>query len=140
MSVTDLNNNIGFTNFLKEKGLNLFVKDIIILESKNDVQTSQLPFFADGYPGIKGIGKKGAAQLLNQYGPIEKFPEKILKAERAQALLFKRLATLRLDAELFKNVDELKWNGPTSSFTKLMKKMDEPRLLTRAESLAAKIE
>lgn len=95
---------------------------------------------ADGYPGIKGIGKKGAAQLLNQYGTIEKFPEKVLKAQREQALLFKRLATLRIDAKLFKNVDELKWDGPTSSFAKLMKKMDEPRLLARAESLAAKLE
>lgn len=28
---------------------------------------------ADGYPGISGIGKTGAARLLNQYGPIEKF-------------------------------------------------------------------
>ena len=95
---------------------------------------------ADGYPGIKGIGKKGAAQLLNQDGPIEKFPEKVLKAEREQALLFKRLATLRLDAQLFKNVDDLRWHGPTSSFTKLMENMDEPRLLARAESLAAKME
>ena len=33
---------------------------------------------ADGYPGISGIGKIGAAQLLNQYGPIEDFPEKVL--------------------------------------------------------------
>ncbi|HEX8077165.1 MAG TPA: 5'-3' exonuclease H3TH domain-containing protein, partial [Chthoniobacterales bacterium] len=34
---------------------------------------------ADGYPGIAGIGMKGAAELLNRYGPIEKFPANILR-------------------------------------------------------------
>lgn len=87
---------------------------------------------ADGYPGIAGIGKSGAARLLNQYGPIESFPKTILGAQRKQALLFKRLATLRIDAPLFTDVDELMWRGATKSFSKLTTKINEPRLLERA--------
>ena len=48
---------------------------------------------ADGYPGISGIGKTGAARLLNHYGPIEDFPEEVLGRQREQALLFKHLGT-----------------------------------------------
>jgi len=88
---------------------------------------------ADGFPGISGIGKVGAARLLNQYGPIESFPKDLLTGQRKQALLFKKLATLRTDAKLFRNVDELKWHGPTASFEKFTQKAGEPRLLARAE-------
>ena len=95
---------------------------------------------ADGYPGIAGIGKIGAARLLNQYGPIERFPKKLLGAQQKQALLFKRLATLKTDAPLFDDVDELKWRGPSSTFASFTKKMGEPRLLDRANALAAKLE
>jgi 5'-3' exonuclease len=94
---------------------------------------------ADGYPGISGIGKVGAAQLLNAYGPIEDFPEKALGKRRDQALLFKRLATLRTDARLFKDVDELRWQGPTSAFAELASKMGDPRLLERANAAAGKL-
>ena len=94
---------------------------------------------ADGYPGISGIGKTGAAQLLNQYGPIEKFPEKVLQQNREKALLFKRLATLRNDARLFKKVDQLKWKGPTKEFAAFTEKIKEPKLLERANALAEKL-
>src|SRR3954462_9624432 len=63
---------------------------------------------ADGYPGIAGIGAKSAANLLNRHGPIEKFPPNALLGDNLElALLFKRLATLRTDARLFRNVDDL---------------------------------
>lgn len=94
---------------------------------------------ADGYPGIKGIGKVSAVRLLNEYGPIEDFPEKVLGEKRKQALLFKKLATLRIDEKLFKDVDELRWRGPTSTFAKLTAKINEPRLLERANKLAEKV-
>ena len=94
---------------------------------------------ADGYPGISGIGKRGAARLLNQYGEIERFPKHVLGEQRQQALLFKRLATLRADAPLFNNVEELRWCGPTSTFAAFAKKIGEPRLLDRATALAAKL-
>ncbi|MEO5975647.1 MAG: 5'-3' exonuclease H3TH domain-containing protein [Chryseolinea sp.] len=95
---------------------------------------------ADGYPGISGIGKTGASQLLNTYGPIESFPEKTLGQQREKALLFKTLATLRTDAKLFDNVDELKWKGPTSAFAEFTAKANEPRLLARANEAAGKVD
>jgi 5'-3' exonuclease len=94
---------------------------------------------ADGYPGISGIGKTGAARLLNTYGPIEAFPKEVLEEKREMALLFKRLATLRTDAPLFNNVSELQWRGPTPAFEELTKKIGEPRLLDRARALAVKL-
>lgn len=91
---------------------------------------------ADGYPGISGIGKTGAVRLLNEYGPIEDFPAKVLGEKKEQALLFKRLAILKTDEPLFKNVNVLQWKAPTSAFAKLTEKMNEPRLLKRANDLA----
>src|SRR5438093_9394168 len=86
---------------------------------------------ADGYPGIPGIGTKTAAQLLNCYGRIENFPSNILGERRDLALLFKNLATLRTDAPLFRDVDELRWRGPTSAFASWTERMEAPRLLER---------
>ena len=87
---------------------------------------------ADGYPGIPGIGKKGAVRLLNEYGPIEAFPKEILHGQRKLALLFKRLATLKTNAPLFKNVDKLKWIGPDRTFERFTTRINEPRLFERA--------
>ena len=86
---------------------------------------------ADGYPGIPGIGAVSAARLLNKYGIIEDFPAAVLGDKRDLALLFKRLATLRTDALLFRNVDELRWRGPTDAFAACVEQMGEPRLLQR---------
>jgi 5'-3' exonuclease len=87
---------------------------------------------ADGYPGIAGIGPVTAARLLNSHGPIESFPPAVLGDSRDLALLFKNLATLRTDAELFRDVDELRWRGPTDSFAAWAGKLAEPRLLARS--------
>jgi 5'-3' exonuclease len=86
---------------------------------------------ADGYPGIPGIGPVTAARLLNKHGTIEDFPAAVLGDSRDLALLFKRLATLRTDAGLFGNVNELRWGGPTNEFAARVEQLDEPRLLTR---------
>src|SRR6476469_4798251 len=64
---------------------------------------------ADGYPGVAGIGTKTAATLVNRYGRIEDFPPDVLGTNREAALLFKTLATLRTDAPLFSDVDQLRW-------------------------------
>jgi 5'-3' exonuclease len=71
---------------------------------------------ADGYPGIAGIGPKGAAALLLRHGRIEDFPVDVLGERLEAALLFKQLATLRSDAPLFADVDELQWRGATPAF------------------------
>lgn len=94
---------------------------------------------ADGYPGIPGIGKGGAARLLNRYGPLESFPENILAGKFELALLFKRLATLTTDAELFTDTDQLRWHGPTSSFTEFVQRTGEPKLMSRANNAVAKM-
>ena len=90
---------------------------------------------ADGYPGIPGIGSVTAAQLLNRHGAIENFPPGVLGERRDLALLFKNLATLRTDAELFRDVDELRWRGPTTAFASWTKRMEAPRLLERCLKL-----
>ncbi len=91
---------------------------------------------ADGYPGIPGIGARTAAQLLNRYGQIEKFPADILGDQRKLALLFKKLATLRTDAPLFKKVETLRWRGATPEFAKWAKRMKAARLLERCVKAA----
>jgi 5'-3' exonuclease len=87
---------------------------------------------ADGYPGVAGIGRVTAVQLLNRYGAIEKFPRAVLGERREQALLFKKLATLRTDAPLFRKVGELQWRGPTKALASWAERMDAPRLVERA--------
>jgi len=122
------------------------IRDADAIRKKYGVSPTLIPDFlalvgdsADGYPGISGIGKGDAARLLNEYGAMESFPEKVLGTRREQALLFKRLATLRTDAILFNDVEELRWRGPTSGFAELTTKMGEPRLLSRANGAAAKL-
>jgi 5'-3' exonuclease len=89
---------------------------------------------ADGYPGIAGIGAVGAARLLNRHGPIESFPDAVLGARRDEALLFKRLATLRTDARLFRRASALRWRGPTAAFASWAERANAPRLLERARA------
>jgi 5'-3' exonuclease len=88
---------------------------------------------ADGYPGIAGIGAKGAAKLIERYGKIEDFPAHILGGQRELALLFKTLATLRDDATLFTSVDQLRWQGPTERFSAVAERVGDTRLTSRAE-------
>ena len=122
------------------------IRDAIAVRKKFGVTPTLIPDLlalvgdsADGYPGIAGIGKIGAARLLNEYGPIEAFPKRVLVGTREQALLFKRLATLRTDALLFSDVNQLQWRGPTPAFADFTSKLGEPGLLARAKAVAAKI-
>ena len=95
---------------------------------------------ADGYPGIKGLGAKTAASLINRLGPIEDFPADILSPEnRKLALLFKDLATLRTDIPLFKRAEDLRWRGATDSFAAIAKKIDAARLAARVRKLSAEL-
>jgi len=87
---------------------------------------------ADGYPGIAGIGRIGAARLIEQYGALEDFPAAVLGTEdRRHALLFKDLATLRSDARLFNDVAELRWRGATEAFPAMAEKIGDKDLLAR---------
>ena len=92
----------------------------------------------DGYPGIAGIGPATAASLLNRHGPIESFPPDVLGANRDRALLFKNLATLRTDAPLFADVNELEWKGPTAAFAEWPGRMADTRIQARSANALAK--
>jgi 5'-3' exonuclease len=87
---------------------------------------------ADGYPGIAGIGAVTAARMLNQYGAIESFPPNILGEHRADAMLFKQLATLRTDEKLFSDVEVLRWTGPTTAFRAWTERIGDSKLFDRA--------
>ena len=96
---------------------------------------------ADGYPGIPRWGATSAAALLAAYGRLDAIPDDpstwsvkvrgapaladALGAQRDNALLFRRLATLRTDVPLPESLDDLCWRGP-----------DEPALAALAERLA----
>ncbi len=88
---------------------------------------------SDGYPGISGIGPKGASSLIDRFGRIEDFPPEILGENKSLALLFKRLATLRDDAPLFSDLGTLEWQGARKDFAAMASKLANPRLLERAE-------
>ncbi len=114
------------------------ILDAGAVRQKYGVEPARIPDFlalvgdvADGYPGIDGIGEVTAARLVNRYGALEDFPPEVLGERRAQALLFKNLATLRTDAALFGDVEELRWRGPTENFEQIAAKLGNERLLTR---------
>jgi 5'-3' exonuclease len=114
------------------------------VKKKFGVEPSRIPDFlalvgdsADGYPGMDGIGEVGAARLINKHGAIEDFPPAVLGERREMALLFKKLATLRTDALLFKDAEALRWRGPASSFPEWAGKLGDKRLLERAKKALA---
>jgi len=118
------------------------IRDADAVRAKFGVEPRFIPDYlalvgdaADGYPGIPGYGARGAASLINLHGPIEKFPSGTLKDKREMALLFKELATLRIDAKLFKKVDELRWRGATAEFPAVTKKIGSERLAMRVKKL-----
>ncbi|MEO7503502.1 MAG: 5'-3' exonuclease H3TH domain-containing protein [Gemmatimonadaceae bacterium] len=90
---------------------------------------------ADGYPGLAGLGPKTAASLITRHGHIEDFPNSVLGENRERALLFKDLATLRTDAPLFSDVEQLRWRGATDSFPAVAERIGDARLATRVEEL-----
>ena len=94
---------------------------------------------ADGYPGLPGWGAKSAAAVLARFHHLEAIPEdwrtwsvnaasparlaRTLASERQQAMLFRRLATLRTDIDVG-SVDDLRWQGPTPAFAPLAARLD----------------
>src|SRR5690349_17500738 len=139
----DLAQSVQGTRVVQIDGRRKIMRDAAGVREKFGVDPPLIPDLlalvgdaADGYPGIAGIGARTAANLLNQHGPIEKFPPNVLGKQRDLALLFKKLATLRTHAPLFKKVETLRWRGPAPAFAKWAKKMQAPRLLERCEKAA----
>jgi 5'-3' exonuclease len=139
----DLAQCVRGTRVVQIDGRRKTIRDAAAVREKFGVSPELIPDLlalvgdaADGYPGIPGIGARTAAQLLNRYGQIEKFPRNVLREQRDLALLFKNLATLRTDAPLFKKVETLRWRGATAGFAAWAERMKAPRLLARCERAA----
>jgi 5'-3' exonuclease len=108
---------------------------------------------ADGYPGLPGWGARSTATVLARYGTIEQIPATpghwevpvrnraalaaTLHAHRAHAMLFKDLATLRVERSLLPEVDALRWTGPTPAFPEVCARIDAGPLAVQAARLAA---
>jgi 5'-3' exonuclease len=103
---------------------------------------------ADGIPGIPRWGAKSAARVLARWAHIEDIPEdhalwgvevrgaatlaENLRAQRENALLYRTLATLRLDVPIDESLNELRWSGPDRSALKdLCEEIGERTLLDR---------
>jgi 5'-3' exonuclease len=109
---------------------------------------------SDGYPGLQGWGAKSTATVLARYGHIEDIPElslnwnlslrggKALASTLAQqkdlALLFRDLATLRVDPSLLEDVASLRWREPAPEFAALCRRLGADDLRRRADALATK--
>lgn len=98
---------------------------------------------ADGYPGLPGWGAKSSSTVLAKFLHLESIPKDCrewrvdvanasalagtLSREWEQAILFRRLATLRTDINLFDGVDQLKWKGPKPAFDEKAALLDSAR-------------
>ena len=105
---------------------------------------------ADGFPGVKGWGEKAAALTLSQYPHLEDIPKdwrewhpsirrarplaESLFSAWDDALLFRTLATLRLDVPVFETVEDLRWKGPRPGFEKHSQRLKSPDLLRRVNA------
>lgn len=113
---------------------------------------------ADGFPGLRGWGKRSAAQVLAHYRSIDAVPDAVadwdpelrrqvrgaanlattLADARGMAMLFRRLATLQVERGLLADVDQLEWFGPTDAFEEVCGLLGVPRLAQRAVTVVAR--
>ncbi len=103
---------------------------------------------SDGFPGLPGFGAKSAAAVLARWGTIERIPDDAaawdvkvtgaprlaatLAGRRAEAMLYKKLATLVTDVPLPETLAELQFRGvPRASFETLCEQLGSNDLRTR---------
>jgi 5'-3' exonuclease len=107
---------------------------------------------ADGFPGIPGFGAKSAAVVLARHPHLEMIPADPAKWDVAlrnvgtlsaslrthwnDALLFRDLATLRTDADVFKTIDDLEWKSPAADFARVCGQLRAPEIAEIAARLA----
>ena len=107
---------------------------------------------ADGFPGVPGWGEKAASTLLAQYEHLERIPANptdwrvpirgaarlsgALETNRDLAMLFRTLATLREDVDVFADVDEMRWRGPRPAFEDRAHRLGVPGLWERARRVS----
>lgn len=107
---------------------------------------------ADGFPGIPGWGAKSASAVLTQYKQLEAIPKDSAKWKvgsispgRAaslvesltqnweEALLFRKLATIRTDVPLQETLNDLKWRGAREDFKEFCKNLGDEKIPTRVQ-------
>lgn len=136
------------------------VYDVEAVIEKYGVRPESIPDYlglvgdtADGFPGLPGWGAKSAATVLARYGHIEDIPlaagqwditvrggaklAKTLADHFEDALLFRRIATLDLDAPTISSVSELEWTGANPELAAIADRLDAADLVTKANKLAA---
>ena len=108
---------------------------------------------ADGFPGLAGWGAKSAAKILSRFGHIDQVPFDVaewnvdvrggaklahtLSEHLEDALLFRRIATVDLDAPVSSSVDEMRWSGPGDGFDQRCAAIGAERIAARAHRLFA---
>ena len=101
---------------------------------------------ADGIPGLSRWGAKSSAAVLSRYGHLERIPtdapwdipvrgaatlQAILSQEYDNALLYRHLATLRLDVPIDVTPDAIRWNGVRRArYEALCRELGSERLAT----------
>lgn len=109
---------------------------------------------ADGYPGLRGWGAKSSAAVLAKFLHLESIPKdcsrwqvnvangsslaSTLCRDWDNALLFRKLATLRTDIRLFDAVDQLRWRGPTTTFDEIAHELETARIDTTGQGATRK--
>lgn len=109
---------------------------------------------ADGFPGVAAWGAKAAASVLFQYAHLEAIPKdwrqwhasirksrglsESLFSAWNDALLFRTLATLRLDVPVFETIEDLHWHGPRPVFEAYCQRLNAPELFRRVVAAAPK--
>src|SRR6202049_4404122 len=134
------------------------VRDEAGVAAKFGVKPQSIPDYlavvgddADGFPGVAGWGAKAAAMTLSQYPHLENIPRdwrewhpSIRKARQLSeslfnawndALLFRTLATLRLDVPVFDTVEDVHWKGPRDNFEEQCRRMNAPNLIGRVNKI-----
>lgn len=136
------------------------VRDAAGVEARFGVRPASIPDYlalvgdsADGFPGLPGWGAKSAAIVLARYPTLEAIPAaaedwevrlpraavlaSTLREQWQLALLFRELATLRRDIDVFADIEALRWRGPGADFARLATSLGAPELAARAEALAS---
>jgi 5'-3' exonuclease len=154
----DLGQSVAGTRVVQLDRRRDLLRDEAAVVAKFGVRPQSIPDYlavvgdsADGFPGIAGWGLKAATLVLSQYPHLEDIPKEwrtwhpsIKKARTLSeslfsawddALLFRTLATLRLDVPVFDSVEDLLWKGPRPNFEETCRRLKAPDLINRATKL-----
>jgi 5'-3' exonuclease len=143
----DLAQCVSGTRIVQEDRLRRATRDEAGVIAKFGVPPLSIPDYlalvgdsSDGYPGLPGWGAKSASAVLAKFKHLDLIPQDwrtwgvnvraaalsiTLEKDRALAMLFRDLATLRTDIPVFDSVEDLEWKGPTPAFDRFKSRFDE---------------